>query len=163
VRAGFALWLAIAVVGSLAWSALSWNMLQRRIRRNRAGNCANCGKPLNGEGARIGGLMLCPDCARRSRRVVTVAVRAIAVIVLLGTAGVFWVVHEIWSMNRKGAWLLLGLWGLYSGVLVFIAALSARDAREASRRVDRMERRLTPVTRGGRMEEEKASPPSPGI
>ncbi len=162
MRTGFALWLAIAVVGSLAWSALSWNMLQRRIRRNRAGNCANCGKPLEGAGARIGGLMLCPDCARRSRKVVTVAVRSIAVIVILGTIGMFWAVHEVWSANRKGAWLMLGLWGMYAGVLVFIAALSARDAREASRRVARMERRLTPVTAGGRTEGIEKPPRSPG-
>jgi hypothetical protein len=162
VRTGFALWLAIAVVGSLAWSALSWNLLQRRIRRNRAGNCANCGTPLDDQKVRIGGLMLCANCARRSRKVVTVAVRSIAVIVILGTIGMFWAVSEVWRSNRNGAWLMLGLWGLYAGVLVFIAALSARDAREASRRVARMERRLTPVTAGGRTEGIEKSPRSPG-
>ena len=162
MKTGFALWLAIAVVGSLAWSALSWNLLQRRIKRNRAGNCANCGKPLDGERARIGGLMLCPDCARRSRVVVTVAVRAIAVIVIAGSAGMFWAVYRVWNVNRNGAWLMLGLWGLYAGVLVFIAVLSARDAREAGRRVARMERRLTPVTRGGRTEGIEQPPRSPG-
>lgn len=163
MKAGFALWLAIAVVGSLAWSALSWNLLQRRIRRNRAGNCANCGKPLEDTRVRIGGLMLCADCARRSRKVVTVAVRSIAAIVILGTAGMFWAVHEVWRTNRNGAWLMLGLWGLYAGVLVFIALLSARDAREASRRVARMERRLTPVTQGGRTEGITTPPRPPGI
>jgi hypothetical protein len=163
VKTGFALWLAVAVVGSLAWSTVSWNLLQRRIRRNRAGNCANCGKPLDVERARIGGLMLCPDCARRSRKVVTVAVRSIAALVIAGSAGMIWVVYEVWDVNRKGAWLLLGLWGLYAGVLLFIAFLSARDAREAGRRVARMERRLTPPEGGGRTESISTPPRSTGI
>ena len=162
MKTGFALWLAIAVVGSLAWSALSWNLLQRKIRRNRAGNCANCGMSLDDQRARIGGLMLCANCARRNRKVMTAAVRSILVIVLLGTAGVIWAVREVWDVNRRGAWLILGLWGLYTGVLLFFVVLSARDAREASRRVARMERRLTPVTRGGRSEGIDTPPRSPG-
>ncbi len=163
MKTGFALWLAVAVVGSLAWSTVSWNLLQRRIRRNRAGNCANCGRPLNVERARIGGLMLCPDCARRSRKVVTVAVRSIAALVIAGSAGMIWVVYEVWDVNRKGAWLLLGLWGMYSGVLLFIAFLSARDAHEAGRRVARMERRVTPPEGRGRTESVITPPRSPGI
>ena len=130
MKTGFALWLAIAVVGSLAWSALSWNLLQRRIRRNRAGNCANCAAPLDDQKARIGGLMLCANCARRSRMVVTVAVRSIAAIVIVGSAAMVWAVYEVWDVNRNGAWLMLGLWGLYAGVLVVhCVALGARCAR----------------------------------
>jgi hypothetical protein len=137
---GFAIWLAIVVVGSLLWSALSWNLLQRRIKRNRDGKCANCSATLDDSRTRIGGLLLCAACARRSRLVVTVAVRAIAIIVIGGSAAMFWAVHRVWQTNREGAWLMVGLWGLYAGVLVFLALLSARDAREAVRRVARIER-----------------------
>jgi hypothetical protein len=115
-------------------------MLQRRIRRNRAGKCAHCEAPLAAERTRIGGLVLCSDCARRSRRVVTLAGRAIAFIVVFGSIAMAWAVQRVWGTNRRGAWLMLGLWGLYASVLIFLAFLSARDAREAVRRVARMER-----------------------
>ena len=137
---GFAVWLALVVVGSLVWSTLSWSLLQRRVRRNRDGKCAHCAAPLTPERTRIGGLVLCSDCARRSRRVVTLAGRAIGVIVVVGSLAMAWAVQRVWSTNRRGAWLMLGLWGLYASVLLFLAFLSARDAREAGRRVARLER-----------------------
>jgi len=140
MQVGFAVWLGIAVVGSLLWSALSWSTLQRRIRRNRAGKCAHCDRTLEQERARIGGLVLCSDCARRSRRVVTLAGRAIGFIVVAGSLAMAWAVARVWTTNRRGAWLMLGLWGLYASVLLFLAFLSARDAREAGRRVARLER-----------------------
>lgn len=140
MEAGFAVWLAIIVVASLGWSALSWSTLQRRIRRNRAGNCAHCEVPLAQERTRIGGLVLCSDCARRSRRVVTLAGRAIGFIVVAGSIAMAWAVQRVWTANRRGAWLMLGLWGLYASVLLFLAFLSARDAHVAARRVARMER-----------------------
>jgi len=141
---GFATWLGIVVVGSLVWSAVSWSVLQRRIRRNRAGKCAHCEAVLGDDRARIGGLQLCASCARRSRRMVTFAVRAIGFVVVAGSVVTFWAVSRVWGANRRGAWLLLGLWALYASVLLFLVFLSARDAREAGRRVMRMERRLTP-------------------
>jgi hypothetical protein len=162
VEFGFAIWLAIAVVGSLAWSALSWSLLQRRIRRNRAGKCANCGKELEADRTRIGGLVLCGDCARRSRMVVTMAGRAVGVIVIGGSAAMFWAVYRVWGSNRNGAWLMLGLWALYASVLGFLAMLIARDAREAGRRVERMERRLTPTEQAGRIEGARPEGRPPG-
>jgi hypothetical protein len=137
---GFAVWLTVAVVGSLGWSALSWSMLQRRVRRNRAGRCAHCDAPLGEERTRIRGLLLCADCARRARRVVAVASRALGGIVVGGSILMAWAVYRVWDANRRGAWLMLGLWALYATVLVSLAMLSARDAREAGRRIQRMER-----------------------
>jgi uncharacterized membrane protein YcjF (UPF0283 family) len=147
---GFATWLGIAAVGSLGWSAVSWSLLQRRLRRNRDGRCANCDVPLGEDRTRIGGLVLCAVCARRSRRLVTFAVRAFFVIVVVGSVVMLWAVQRVWEVNRRGAWLMIGLWGLYASVLLFLAVLSARDAREAGRRVMRMERRLTPRDAGAR-------------
>ena len=140
MQMGFAVWLVIVVLGSLVWSALSWSSLQRRVRRNRDGMCAHCATPLTSERTRIGGLVLCPDCARRSRRIVTLAGRAIGFIVIAGSIAMAWAVRRVWGTNRRGAWLMLGLWALYASVLLFLAYLSARDAREAQRRVARLER-----------------------
>ncbi|HUO51011.1 MAG TPA: hypothetical protein VMT93_00700 [Gemmatimonadaceae bacterium] len=141
---GFAAWLGLVVMGSLLWSAVSWSLLQQRIRRNREGRCAHCDTPLGEDRVRVRGLQLCAACARRSRRMVTYAVRAIGTIVVGGTLVMCWAVWRVWPLNRRGAWLMIGLWGLYASLLLFFAVLSARDARETDRKVQRMERRLTP-------------------
>ena len=127
---GFGFVLGVAVIGSLLWIVLSWRLLERRIRRNRAGKCAHCSEALTDARVRIKGLTLCATCARRSQRVVTLSVRAIGLSVLVGSAAMLWAVQRVWGADRRGAWLMLGLWALAAAMLLFLAFLSARGVRD---------------------------------
>ncbi len=140
MSSAFSVWVALIVIGALAASALSWRVHQARVRRNRDGRCARCGSPLEDGGVRRGGVMLCARCAGRPRPGMTVAVRAIVLLVVLGSVATAWAMRGMWVVNRRGAWFVFALWLFYAGALIFFAFRYARDARNAERRRESAER-----------------------